>query len=260
MRSLLLSALLASTALAGAAHASSFVGNYGTLGANGVVTAPPSGPNYGFVSTYDGVVGAGTIPFVGNKDFGDESINMAGSSFQSDPFAAGVGDSLRFFFNYVTSDGSGFADYGWAQLRRAGDDSHVAWLFTGRTQPSGDIAPGFGLPALDSTLVPATSPIIGGGPAWSPLGGDSGACFAAGCGYTGWIESTYNILVADTYTLNFGVTNWNDNSFHSGLAFAGARIADEQIDVGDNPIPAPASLAVMGVGLLGLALRRRRRA
>jgi hypothetical protein len=254
MRSLLLSALLASTALAGAAHASSFVGNYGTLGADGVVTAPPSGPNYGFVSTDGGVSGAGQISTVGGVD---------GSSFQSDPFAAGVGDTLRFFFNYVTSDGEGFADYGWAQLRLASNDSHVAWLFTGRTQSSGDIAPGVGLPGLDATLVPATSPINPGASTWSPLGPDSGSCFvspSAGCGYTGWIESTYNILVAETYTLNFGVTNWTDSGFDSGLAFAGARIADTQIDVGDNPIPAPASLAVMGVGLLGLALRRRRRA
>jgi hypothetical protein len=263
MRSLLLSALLASTALAGAAHASSFLGNYGTLGANGVVTAPPSGSTYGYVSTDGGVASAGTIAGVGDNTSLNNSNDIVGSSFQSDPFTAGVGDTLRFYFNYVTSDGSGFADYGWAQLRRSVDDSHVAWLFTGRTQPSGDIAPGFGLPALDATLTPATSPIIAGGPIWSPLGDDSGDCFVAvgqGCGYTGWIESTYNILVADTYTLNFGVTNWDDNSFHSGLAFAGARIGDTQIDVGDNPIPAPASLAVMGVGLLGLALRRRRRA
>ncbi len=250
MRSLLFSALVASTALFGVAHAATVVGNYGTLGANGVVTAPPSGSTYGFVSTNGGVSGGGQISGVGGT---------TGSSFQSDPFAAGVGDTLSFFFNYVTSDGAGFSDYGWAELRRAGDNSHVAWLFTGRTQASGNIAPGFGLPALDATLVPATSPIIPGAPAWSPLGGDSGGCFDSGCGYTGWIESTYNILVADTYTLNFGVSNWIDSGFDSGLAFAGARIGNTQIDVGDT-IPEPASLAVLGVGLLGLALRRRRRA
>lgn len=249
MRSLLFSALVASTALAGVAHASSFIGNFGTLGADGVVTAPPSGPTYGYVSTSGGVGGAGQISSVGGTN---------GSSFQSDAFAAGVGDTLRFYFNYVTSDGSEFADYGWAELRRAGDDSHVAWLFTGRTQPTGDIAPGFGLPTLDATLTPSTSAIVPGGPVWSPLGLDTGLCYDPGCGYTGWIESTYLIEDAGTYTLNFGVTNWTDSFYHSGLAFAGARIGDTPIEVGDT-IPEPASLAVLGVGLLGLALRRRRR-
>ena len=113
MRSLLLSTLIASMALVGGAHAATVVGNYGTLGADGVVTAPPTGPLYGYVSTNGGIHGAGQISGVGGSN---------GSSFQSDPFAAGVGDTLRFVFNYVTSDGSGFADYGWAELRKAGDD------------------------------------------------------------------------------------------------------------------------------------------
>lgn len=252
MRKLMLGALLASTMIAGTAQAAVIVGNYGSLGADGVVTAPPGGGTYGYVSTYLGVAGAGQISGVGGTD---------GSSFQSDPFAAGIGDILKFQFNYVTSDGSGYADYGWAELRNAGDDSHVAWLFTGRTQPTGDIAPGFGLPGLNATLVPATSAIIPGGPVWSPLGGNSGDCYngvGQGCGYTGWIESKYTIGAAGTYTLNFGVTNWSDTAYDSGLAFAGARIGDEVIDVGDT-VPEPASLALLASGLLGLALRRRRK-
>ncbi len=249
MRSLFFAALVASTALAGMAQAAVVVGNYGTLGPDGVVTAPPGGSSYGYVSTAGGVSGAGQISGVGGID---------GSSFQSDPFAAGIGDVLRFQFNYVTSDGSGFADYGWAQLRDATDDSHEAWLFTGRTQPSGNIAPGFGLPALNATLVPATSAIIPGGPAWSALGANSGQCFNSGCGYTGWIESVYTIAAAGSYTLNFGVTNWSDTAFDSGLAFAGARIGNTSIDVGDA-IPEPASMALLGAGLLGLAASRRRR-
>lgn len=256
MRKLMLGALLASTVIAGTADAAVIVGGYGTLGADGVVSAPPGGGTYAYVTTEGGVTGAGTIASVGNNNNGNTTPN--GSSFQSDPFAAGINDILRFQFNYVTSDGSGFADYGWAELRNAGDDSHVAWLFTGRTQPSGNIAPGFGLPALDATLIPATSPIIPGGPVWSPLAGSSGDCFDEGCGYTGWIESTYTIGAAGNYTLNFGVTNWNDSAFESGLAFAGARIGGEVIDVGDT-VPEPASMALLASGLIGLALRRRRK-
>jgi len=252
VRSLLLSTFIASMALVGGAHAAVIVGNYGTLGANGVVTAPPTGPLYSYVSTDRGIDGAGQISSVGGYN---------GSSFQSDAFGARVGDRLSFFFNYVTSDWDMSGDYSWAELRKASDGSHVAWLFTARSAPSGT-APGVDLPSLDATLNPTTSGIIGGAPAWSPLGGEPGTCYDPGCGYTGWIESTYDILVADTYTLNFGVTNWGDTGSNSGLAFAGGRIGNIQIQAGDggNSIPEPASMAVLGMGLLGLGLHRRRRA
>ena len=236
-------ALSASTALA-----NTCVGNCGTSGADGVVTLSPTGNgSYGWVSTDSGVGGAGEISGVGGTN---------GSSSTSSPFASTAGQGLTFYFNYVTSDGAGFVDYSWAELQTSGG-AHVAWLFTARTQASGNTSPGFGLPANDSTLTPASSAIVPGGPAWSPLGNSSNACYGSGCGYTGWIKSTYNIAAAGNYQVVYGVTNWNDKAYQSGLAFDGLAIGGVPVGV---PEPATWALMMIGVGGVGAALRGRRRA
>ena len=121
-----------------------------------------------------------------------------GSVLTTSTFSATSGTALQFYFNFVTSDGSStFADYGWAELFNATTSLPAALLFTGQTEPSGSIVPAQGLAADGftpiATLTPSSVPIIGGignGPAWSPLGTSSGACFDVGCGYTGWVHST----------------------------------------------------------------------
>jgi len=231
------------------------IGNAGTLGANGVVTLPPGGdPSYGWVSTWGGVLGAGLSYIVPGINGGIGNTN--GSILRTDVFSGTAGDNLQFDFNYVTTDGAGFADYAWARLLDT-SYSEVALLFTARTKASGSIIPGFGMPLPAATLSPSSVPIIGGAPFWAPLGGSTGTCFNTGCGYTGWVQADYSIVATGNYILEFGVTNWSDTHFDSGLAFSGATISGNPIDT--SVVPVPAGLWLLGSGLLVLTGIRRAR-
>lgn len=229
------------------------VGNAGTLGADGVVSlAPSGGSQYGYVSSVNGVNGV-ALPGVGGSGTGTD-----GSTLRSVVFSAAAGDDLKFFFNYVTSDGAGFADYAWARLLDS-TQAEVALLFTARTAPNGSIVPGFSMPAPTATLTPSSVPIIGGAPVWSALGPDSGRCYSGGCGYTGWVQSNYQIAAAGNYILEFGVTNWQDTAYDSGLAFDGITIGGVVIGDPGNNVPEPAMLALLGLGFAGAAVAGRRR-
>jgi IPTL-CTERM motif len=234
-------------------------GSCGTSGANGVVTLSPFAGSsaYGWVSSMNGVNGLG-LPGIGGT-----GAATNGSSIRSPTFSATGGQTLSFFFNYVTSDGAGFADYAWARLLDSGG-SQVALLFTARTTTGGNTVPGFSMPVPVATLIPPSTPIIPGGPAWAPLGGSSGTCFDIGCGYTGWIQANYTVVTSGNYQLEFGVVNWNDTAFDSGMAFDGATIGGNPLGPGTTVTQVPTLneygllAMIMLLGGLGIWQARRR--
>jgi hypothetical protein len=243
---------MASAPTVGTAAAATCVGNCGTDVADGVVTLSPSGnSSYQYVSTNGGATGAGEISSVGGTD---------GSLFSTTPFFAAANSPLQFYFDYVTSDGAQYADYAFARLLTA-SGSLVATLFTARTIVSGNTSPGFGLPSDDATLTPSATPIVPGGPTWSKLGADSGKCFDAGCGSTGWVQSNYTIANAGSYILTFGVTNFLDTIYDSGLAFDDVTVAGQPLTGPAAPEPSTWAMMILGflgIGLIGYRSRRNR--
>jgi len=233
-------------------------GNCGTSGANGVVTMSPfpGTTAYGWVSSAGGVTGL-ALPGIGGTGSATD-----GSRIRSGVFTAAAGDDLSFYFNFVTSDGAGYADYAWARLLDSGG-TQVALLFTARTTPGGNTVPGFSMPPLTATLTPAATPIIGGAPTWAPLGGDSGSCYNTGCGYTGWIKADYTIAAAGSYQLEFGVVNWSDTAYDTGMAFDGATIGGSAIGGGGaaQQIPTLSEYGLLAIivllGALGIRQARK---
>lgn len=287
----LLFAAAASTLAAGGAMAQQFNSGipanwtcFGTCGTSADVTGPsvvaPLPTAYGWVSTFGGVNGVSPFPNAAVPSAGMGGLgNTNGSVLRSEAFSALSGEVLKFQFNYVTSDGGTYADYAWARLLNAGNGSEAAVIFTARTNEdtTADAVPGFGLPNPDTTLTPAHVAIIDTGyspgvvgPEWSPLGSAyNGTCWSLGCGYTGWVGASFNMGTSGNYILEFGVTNWDDEAWDSGLAFnsvtIGTGLGGDDVEIDDDSrhvgaIPEPETYAMMlaGLGVLGLVARRRK--
>ena len=201
-----------------------------------VVPSPVSFGKYDWVSTFGGQSGAAQI----GSQYSFDATN--GSELISDSFFGAAGQQVSFWFNYITSDGTGmFADYGFAQLVNV-NTNEATNLFTARTHPTASIVPGDNMPPLGATLSPGTVTVLPGLTNWSPLGGSSGNCYngqGQGCGQSGWVFSSYTIEESATYQLRFGAANWGDQAFDSGLAFSGLLLDGATIGDGsarDNPL------------------------
>lgn len=220
-------------------------GNYGTGTANGSVTAPPGALDYLYVST----AGSSAISF---EPFGftDGIGDTTGSRAVTQTFTANAGDSLSYNFNFVTSDGGYFADFAYIRLLNAADNSQVAILTTARVSPDGqNVVSGQYMGVTPEGITAPAS--IQGGATWDELGSDSTSCYAnSGCGNTGWLSSLYSIKTDGNYVLEFGVVNWNDTEYASGLAIGNIAV---------TPVPEPETYAMMlaGLALLGVSARRR---
>lgn len=247
--SALLVGVLATATNAGASSIPSgwtCTGSCGSLGADGVVSLSPTGnSSYQYVTTNGGTNGVGELSGIGGTN---------GSTLATSVFTVTAGTDLNFYFDYVTSDGSGYGDYAWAELFDSSGNP-VALLFTARTEPSGSIVSGTGMPPSTATLNPSSVPIQSG-TAWSPLGINSGECASSGCGNTGWINSDYTIAAAGSYYLEIGVTNGSDSFFDSGLATDGVTVGGAPIN---SPVPEPSSILLLLTGLCGGAFLLRRR-
>lgn len=206
----------------------------GTSTADGVVTDAPVAvtTGYAWVSTQINVDGTNPGDFDLTKlpsGVPTDSVKN-GATYTSPSFAVPAANApISFQFNYVTSDGAGFSDFAWARLLD-GSGNEVALLFTARTDPVESVVPGNGMPPHQATLAPPSVPIIAGAPTWAPLGtagGGTGTCYDAGCGYSGWVEATYNVPTPGTYRLEIGVVNWTDGAQQSGLAVDGLLVAGQ---------------------------------
>lgn len=243
------------------------LGNCGSMDQQGDVSLSPLGnARYGYVSTANSFEFGVSPVSLSDNHLGSETN---GSKFLSGSFSAGTNDRLSIHFNYVSTDGNGYDDYAWARLVNADQgNATVAWLFTARSTNSGtkNIIPGDVVDKTDFdpdlrltnyNTWDFTAKTVN----WAPLAGSNNTCWennAKGCGYTGWLESSFTFTAVGNYRVEVGVTNWGDTAYDSGLAFDFQTLTDSRTGA-PAPVPEPGQYAMMlaGLGLMAFATRRR---
>ena len=251
-------------------------GSCGSLaGADDIALSPTGNAKYGYVTTSESAE-TGVSPLSLDPTSRGTGIETNGSKIVSSSFTAGQGDVLSIYFNYVSTDGKGYDDYAWARLLNASDNSFVAWLFTAESTNSGtkNIVPGKVVDknvfdpdtAIENfkdysfTSKPGTDAVD-----WAALGASNGTCWkddAAGCGYTGWLKSTHTMASGGNFRVEFGVVNWGDGAYDSGLAFDFTNLSASAVvpppPGADIPEPATPALLALALGVMGGTARRRR--
>jgi PEP-CTERM motif len=264
-------------ATAGFASAAECIGNCGTSApvAGEVVTAPPNGAaTYDWVSTSQGqVLGAAQLDPRGTNgstltsssffaaagakiEFWFNYVTSDGAEFADYAWARlkSAAESVVLFTARTLPDGSIVPGFDLPGVNATLEPGSVP-IIPGAPgsppieppTPNANFAAAndaVGEPVSDIVVDAPPSDELGTdsgptGPVWAPLGGSSGSCFDAGCGHTGWVKSTYVVQNAGTYQLEFGVANWLDNAFDSGMAFNGLLLDGAVIGDGsaaDDPL------------------------
>jgi len=235
----------------------STVGQSGSSVLDGDIGLSPFGSlKYGYVTTSDSSafhVSPVSLQSGGNRGSG---VEENGSKITSGSFSALAGAALRIQFNYVSTDRKGYDDCAWARLLDADTSATVSWLFTATSSHTNNkgIVPGdvvdkklfdpedviTNYDAFEFTSKTALDPVN-----WSPLGVSNRSCWednAAGCGFTGWLESRTTFANSGNYRVEIGVVNRGDTANDTGLAFDFQGLTDSRIAVA---VPEPGSYAML---------------
>jgi hypothetical protein len=195
------------------------------------------------IASYDTSNGHGQASG-GTFNYWDRSYNGTGNTTQDDaPLTGGVGD---------LTDGSAATDFWYNVENGAGTGPYVGWYSPVRPNPL--VQFNFTMPwTVDEIRVHVDNSTVGG--VYQPIAyfvnGNPWSFTALANGTLGWITLTGAPVTGSSLSLTFVHRSVSDWIFASEVEIFGVR---------GSSVPEPGTLALLGLGLAGLGLSRRRKA